>query len=308
MKIKTLIRNISVQIFPPFIINLWRFFKNSKNNSKYSSSEFKQFLNEIKPKLKVESIIVGNGPSLKYTLEKQLDFFKNKTIVCVNNFVSSAYFNSIKPEIYVLADPIFWIQKCSPKIKENVLNIQQQLIKKVNWSMYIILPSTAKEWNWFLEVPDQNRNIKIIYFNNRGLDKLKNNRFELYRNNLYMPHAQTVLVAAVFISLNIGFKTHFIVGGDLSLHEDIYVNSKNVVSLFDRHFYDDSEKEEKTVPFWKVEDENDIFKMGELFLAFSQMFKGFDELEMYSRYLGVKIYNASYRSFIDSFERYQIPN
>lgn len=82
------------------------------------------------------------------------------------------------------------------------------------------------------------------------------------------------------------------------------MNKRNIVCFSDTHFYDDEKSEE--VPFWKNEEETVPFKMDEIFQAFSLMFKGFQELEEYSKFLNSKIYNASHKSYIDAFERYDI--
>lgn len=112
------------------------------------------------------------------------------------------------------------------------------------------------------------------------------------------------MVASIFLSLNLGHKTNYIVGADMSLHENVFVNKNNVVCNYDRHFYDKDAP--VAIPFYKIEDGSEVFKMDELFLAFSKMFKGFWELEEYADYLNAKIYNASHQSYIDSFERFDL--
>ena len=53
--------------------------------------------------------ILGNGPSLKNTLDRDLDILKNKECAVVNKFGNTDYFFHIKPSWYILADPAFFL-------------------------------------------------------------------------------------------------------------------------------------------------------------------------------------------------------
>jgi hypothetical protein len=53
-------------------------------------------------------------------------------------------------------------------------------------------------------------------------------------------------------------------------------------------------------------EETEVFKMHEFLKNLSGMFAGYIELENYAKYLGAKVYNASGKSYIDAFERYEI--
>ena len=46
--------------------------------------------------------ILGNGPSLKNTLDRDLDILKNKECAVVNKFGNTDYFFHIKPSWYIL--------------------------------------------------------------------------------------------------------------------------------------------------------------------------------------------------------------
>jgi hypothetical protein len=281
-----------------------RLIKRLRRKNLFEKEDISALCLNFKETDKDESIIIGNGPSLKLTFEKNLDFFKNKTVFCVNNFIASDYFIEIKPKFYVFADPVYWDKKCSERLNKYRETIYRLILEKVNWELHILFPIEAKKWNFLINIPKINNKISIKYYNSTITDTILINKFYLYKKNKALPQSQTVLVAAIFLSLNIGFKRNFIVGADMSLHEGVFVNNNNVVLFQDDHFYDD--KKVTAQPFWKNEFENSIFTMAELFQAFSKMFSGFQELEDYSKYLGSKIYNASHKSYIDAFERYDL--
>ena len=51
-----------------------------------------------------------------------------------------------------------------------------------------------------------------------------------------MPFSQNVLVAAIYISLNLGYKNIYLLGADHSWAHDVSVNDDNQLCLNDRHF------------------------------------------------------------------------
>src|SRR2546428_8235164 len=53
--------------------------------------------------------ILGNGPSLKTSLEKDIEFIKATEITCVNNFAHSHYFDQLQPQNYALLDPAYFL-------------------------------------------------------------------------------------------------------------------------------------------------------------------------------------------------------
>ena len=52
--------------------------------------------------------ILGNGPSLRQSLENDLDFIRNAELYCVNNFASSPEYALLQPMNYALLDPAFF--------------------------------------------------------------------------------------------------------------------------------------------------------------------------------------------------------
>ena len=131
-------------------------------------------------------------------------------------------------------------------------------------------------------------------------------RHGLYRANLALPRVETVLVGAIFIMLQLGYRTVYVLGADHSWHEDVVVDRSNRVCLRDRHFYDTGET--KLIPFFKDPNETTTFTMHETYRVLGKMFKGYFFISDYARYLNAKIYNASDKTYIDAFDRYDLKN
>lgn len=56
-----------------------------------------------------ELLILANGPSLSRTVQEAPEFIKGKTLLAVNFCATSPMFEQLRPEIYLIADPLFWI-------------------------------------------------------------------------------------------------------------------------------------------------------------------------------------------------------
>jgi hypothetical protein len=253
-----------------------------------------------------ECVVIGNGPSLKQTLEKKSFFLNEREIMCVNDFAQSKYFGQVKPAYYLLIDPTYWSKKMSRHLKNTCLKTAQSIKKSVVWPMIIFLPLEAEGSSIFKDLQRSNSNIRVRYFSlveARSPSFIKN---FLLRHNFGAPPAQNVLVAGIFICLNMGFKKIYLVGADHSWHENLYVGNNNTLYFKDVHFY--GKRKPKAIPVYKDAEESKrrVFKMSEMFASLSRAFLGYEELERYSKHLGAKVYNASERSYIDAFERYEI--
>ncbi len=246
--------------------------------------------------------VLGNGPSLNGSLKDHRSFLSDKDVMCVNSFVVSNEFSLIKPKYYVILDPVFFIDDVNEKLIRMRSNIFQQLNKKTTWKIYLFIPIKFKRF--FNINIINNVNIKIIYFRTTPISGFDLISHSLYRCNLGMPRAQNVLVAAIYISVNLMYENIFLFGADHSWLNDIIVNDDNVVCIRENHFYDNDV--DKYVPLEKGNKKGDIFKMHEILGAFSLMFEGYFDLQRYADREKVMIYNASSKTYIDSFERVDV--
>lgn len=251
--------------------------------------------NDFNIVIKKNCVIIGNGPSVNDTLKESIDFFKNKDVFCVNHFMITNYYPIIKPNNYLMLDPAF----IDPNHK-GALNALDHLVKFTKWDLNLFIPYSYRKSNYFLQKINKNEFIKIEYFNYvifEGFERLK---FWVYKNNLGMPQSQNVLVGTIFKTINLGYEKVYLIGADHTWHENLRLNENNELLAIDAHFYGTKTYEAKD----KVA-KNESY-MASQFLSLHKAFKGYEVLASYSKYRGVKIINASKRSYIDVFEKIKL--
>lgn len=248
-----------------------------------------------------EAIIIANGPSFKETLKEETDIFAGKAIICVNDFAMSEHFGSIKPDFNIFFDSIYWTKDPPAWLRYPNEQVLKSLKERVTWPMTLIMPISARRWSWFSDLPRLNKNISICYVNCTRVDYSKNLRNFLYSRNLAMPRVFNVLIPALILTINMGYKKIFFTGADHSWHEDIYIGSDNVVRMKLPHFY--PEKNLALKPIFKDIGETEIFKMHELLNIFAVTFEGHHQVAEYAKFSGADIYNISRKSYIDAYER-----
>jgi hypothetical protein len=245
-------------------------------------------------------IVLGNGPSLKQSLEKHPDFFKQHPLVCVNSFSVTDEYTILKPLYYVILDYSFWKSEA-----EIIVKSLDAIKTKTTWELNLFVPQLSAKSKRFEALVEQNKNIKLHYFNYtvfKGFDGLAH---FFYAKNLAMPQSQNVLVASLFVAINTGFKKIYLVGADHTWHQTLYVNEQNQVCVKHVHFY---EKEEKVnyVPFYKGGHTKEVFRMDEILHTWAKVFWGYLMLNKYAKSKGVQIVNASEVTFIDAFEQIKL--
>lgn len=245
-------------------------------------------------------VVLGNGPSLSKSLANHSAFFKNTPLFCVNSFSVSPYYEELKPRYYVMLDPGIWQGN-----GELMVQAIECIIKKTTWPMIVVLPRTARNYPLVKSLSQNNGNIAIRFINYTVFKGFRRIQYYFFRKNLAMPQSQNVLVASVFLALNVGYKEVIVVGADHSWHEQIVVDDQNVVCLKQIHFHDD-EKQLKAVPFVKAPHIAETFRMDEAFHAWAKVFDGHQKMNLYADYLGSKVYNASEYSYVDAYPRKNI--
>ncbi|MBK6978525.1 MAG: hypothetical protein IPH28_16660 [Cytophagaceae bacterium] len=242
-----------------------------------------------------DAVILGNGPSLNYSLEHHKDFLTNKDIFCVNLFSSTSYYQEIKPNNYILLDDAF-----TNKNHERANTALMHIVNDTNWPVNLHVPFRFKNSEHFIKNIEKNENIKPVYFNYvifSGFDFL---RFWIYKNDWGMPQSQNVLVASIFRCVNMTYNSVFLLGADHTWHENIKLNIDNEIIADDAHFYGN-----KSYEISKIVNKNESY-LAKQFLSLHKAFKGYEVLGRYADFRGVKIINASKRSFIDVFDKIKL--
>jgi hypothetical protein len=257
----------------------------------------------LAPRTSDELVVVGTGPSLRDTLERHFGFLTGKSLMCVNEFAHTDDYVKLRPDYYVLTDPAYWRRDQAPAIQAMIDTSVDRMARLTSWKMTLLINSAGKQWNHFAELPRRNPNIDIAYFRNNGVTCRRPLQLHLYKAKRAMPLLYNTLSVGIFLGLNIGYKTVYLVGADHNWHEDIHIAEDNQLFWRNAHFNDEGEV--AYVPMWVDGYKQRTFRMHEILHSLSLSFQGYVELEEYSRYLGARVYNASERSYIDAFERYR---
>lgn len=291
---------------------------NILNNYKGVTSFLLQFLNTSLSLIKViisanftanklpnatskSCVILGNGPSLTSSLFKYESALNNHSLMCVNNFASTLQFEQLKPSYYVMLDPSYWSTNPTKAVQDCFSNLSN----KTNWPLHLLVPTQAKKSANFTNFISSNKNIKIHYFNYIVFKGFSVVAHFFFKNNLATPQCQNILVACLFLSINIGFKNIYLLGADHTWHQNLHINQNNDLCLKDVHFYDNIEQTNYRL-FYKDASHTKTFTMHEILTTLSKAFYGYKKIKDYADSRNVAIYNASEISFIDAFTRTEI--
>lgn len=244
-------------------------------------------------------LVLGNGPGLLEDWAKLgLTSERSFDTICVNAFAASEQFLTARPQYYVLADPAFW----ADDVSESLLAMRTALFARLKdataWPMDLVVPARAADF--FRREFSGHACIRVSSFNGTAVRGHAPLAHWLYDAGLGCPPTQNVLVAAIFVAICDGYRSIVVLGADHSWHEDLVVDRRGRVCLRDRHFY---ETTAELKPWLMGGRDQRPFTMDVLFSALSEMFRSYWALRRYATRRGVRIYNASTKTYIDAFER-----
>lgn len=234
----------------------------------------------------VPIIIMGNGPSLRQTMQEKMWTLKNHDTLAVNFAAIADEFFEIRPKYYVLADPYFFTGD-SDKLK-----LLHENLEKVDWKMTLFIPFRNAD------IKFDNKNITVERFNMVGIEGwqwLQNSAFDACRA---MPRPRNVLIASIMIAIFMGYKEIYVVGADHSWMQTLSVDENNNVISVQPHFYKDNDTEQK-----RVDNEYSSYPLHRILYSFYIAFRAYHQIRRYADIRSIKIYNSTPGSFIDAFER-----
>lgn len=241
--------------------------------------------------------ILGNGPSSLKSFYNEYRII-DEVIVC-NFFIKNQDFFKIKPKYYIIIDPYFYDYKNNEKLNEFY-----ESLNSVDWNMnLILLGHTEKEMK--SKLPILNHKINILKLKYSPLEIMNKYVYKLYYLNLATPKFQNVIIASIYISLNLGFKNLFLHGVESNSVNNFKIDKSNNILLEESHSYGKSVinlTDEKGETLKHL----GLFKKGEFYKRLKcevDMFYNYFILERYSGYLKAKIINCTPGSFIDAFEK-----
>jgi gamma-glutamylcyclotransferase (GGCT)/AIG2-like uncharacterized protein YtfP len=295
MKIKQIIK----LFIPPIIIYFINLFR---NNKKENILPFYSTINNHK-KNTDKIIILGNGPSLKNQLANSIDILKSNQCVCVNSFVLTEYYSIIKPRVYLLIDPSFFVQCAVLEIEQEHISVFNNLFIKTTWNVDLVVSSKYKDNDRILKLKE-NHHINILFINQDDYIAFntKEEQFKLLNKNKIRFPAQTVLNTAVYLCIFWKYKNIILLGADTSWHEELRIDQKtNILYINDEHFYGTKKRiiysdTLQTIPS----------KLHQELFAIARALEYYCLLREYADYNSVFVYNASEKSWIDAFERKEL--
>ncbi|MFM9006833.1 MAG: hypothetical protein ACKOSR_15245 [Flavobacteriales bacterium] len=241
-------------------------------------------------------IVLGNGPSLSNLLAEHPSHFTSCSLIAVNGFALADDYKKLQPRYYVLLDPGIWLAESTW-----INDMLRAISDNTSWELHLMIPHQAKGTG-NLAILKQNQQIRIHFINYVVYKGWNGPGFYFWKRNKAMPQCQNVLVAALFLAINIGYKEIELAGADHNWHETLAMTDDNVVCLKHVHFYDKQEQISYR-PFYKTAATKETFRMDEIFHAWARVFHGYWRIKEYAAYRGARIVNISNPSFVDAFER-----
>lgn len=243
-----------------------------------------------------ELLILANGPSLNKTVQEAAGFIKGKTLLAVNFCVSSPMFEELKPELYLIADPLFWI------VPEKRVQLFETMVRKTVWPMCLFIPVRAyknKDWQPMLAA---NPHIKVYAYNTTPIEGFQNICDFIFDRGWGVPRPHNVLIPSIAMGLRLPFKKIYLAGADHSWLPEITVTDDNEVLMHQKHFYDQNQSQAAKV---QKEDLNSAHLYTILYHMYVA-FKSYFVLDAYARKKGKEVINVTPGSYIDAFRRMKI--
>lgn len=239
-----------------------------------------------------ELVIMGNGPSLRTTIDEKFDWLVSHDLMAVNFAALSPEFLRLRPKYYMLADGHFF------NSLDKDINVRKlwETFGSVSWKMTMLIPSKFKHFVKPLMMHTQG--IELRYFNLTPVEGFKWLSHFLYSTGLGMPRPRNVLIPAVMEGIRMGYSRIYLCGADHSWTKTLDVDNENFVVSIQPHFYEDNEEEHKRVrETYKGLHLHDV--LGSMVVAF----RSYWNIADYAKKKNVEIINATPGSMIDAFPK-----
>lgn len=244
---------------------------------------------------KKELIILGNGPSLAYVIDKFVVDDAVKNDFCfVNYLVDENIFNIVKPVMYVLSDEQFFLDNHPKSIK--AAQMIDSLNNKTSWPLVLLIPFHYWKKN-ILQAKINNDNIQIFPFHHYSILGKDKWRYFFFKKGLGTGEFGTVVQNAIYCGLTLHYNRIHIYGVDHNFFDNLSLDEDNNLQQLSTHFYDKG-----NVKYTKIVNLDGSHIPVYKFLAdFSLLFYGHTFLNGYANYLGKSVINHTQNSLIDAY-------
>lgn len=238
-----------------------------------------------------ELVILGNGPSLRHTLDHEEAALTRRHRLAVNFAANAPEFFSLRPQFYVLADPHFFSGRATDP---NVERLWQNL-GRADWPMtlYVPCPQVSAARSALAGTP-----LRIKGFNLTPGEGAAALVHPLYAAGLAMPRPRNVLIPSIMIGIREGFRRIYIAGADHTWSRTLGVDDQNRVVSVQPHFYKDNAEEQT-----RVCAEYAGYHLHDILRSLYIAFRSYHQIAAWASRRGVSIYNISPGSYIDAFPR-----
>ncbi len=254
-------------------------------------------VSKLPSKLNDSCVILGNGPSLETSIQAAKQTLSKSDLICVNFFPLTHLFEELKPRFFVACDSVFWDKRVSQDLVQRSEQMFDRINEKVDWEFYLFMPRTAKNKGDWQKRISANKNIRIIYYNLTPIEGIPAISYLLFKLKMGIPRPHNVLIPSLFHGINLTYSNIYLLGAEHSWLNEIAVDEGNNVYVQIPHFY--NKKNNSQIK--KNNHEN--MRLHEVLHTFMVTFKGYHDLQAYSKTKNVSIYNVTPNSFIDAFER-----
>ena len=244
-----------------------------------------------------ELVVLGNGPSLRGTIDNHMPFLRERTLLAVNFAACADDFFALRPQYYVLADPHFFQATDQP----NVQRLWQVLGCEVSWAMTLLVPQRFAKAMRTKSLGTGNAHLTVVFYNTTPVEGFAWFENAAFSANLGMPRPRNVLIPSIMLGIALGFSTIYVAGADHSWTRTLSVDDDNRVVSIQPHFYKEDEREEK-----RVRKDYMNYPLHMILQSFYVAFRSYFTIARYARHRSVKIFNITPGSFIDAFPRLNI--
>lgn len=245
-------------------------------------------------------IILGNGPSLKEHLENDLELLQNNTTMAVNKFCLTDAYESVKPNYYVIVDPLFMMDNVTEEYKQMQDEVFERFEQCTDWPLELFIAGRGQGNARLQTLIEKRPNIKLHYISITTVEGLRSASHFYYKKGWGTPFVGNVIVSSLMSAINCGFKEIILLGIDHTIHTTAFVNSKNLVCYRKQHYYKDKPVD---VPVYVDLEETKPLKLHEYLDMWTMTFKSYHQINDYAISKDVKIINATPVSNVDAFER-----
>lgn len=239
-----------------------------------------------------ELVVLGNGPSLNQTVSDHADFLSEKTKMAVNYAAISELYEQLKPEIYLIADPLFWQSK---EVTDRLFGAMAQ---KTSWPMVLYMPARSRKIPYWQQLILANTNIKTRLYNTTPVEGFGWFTYPVYKKGWGMPRPHNVIIPCIMQGLRMPFTELYLAGVEHSWLKDIYVSDDNRVYMDMKHFYADEQKRVQSQNFNSAPS-----RLHQILYHMYVVFKGYLTIDAFARKQNKRIFNITPGSYIDAFER-----